>query len=43
MIHGQLNLMSAHDARVPERLDLIREYVQILLDSQTFPAESAEP
>lgn len=43
VIHGQLNLMSAHDARVPERLDLIREYVQILLDSQTFPAESAEP
>lgn len=43
VIHGQLNLMSAHDVRVPERLDLIREYVQILLDSQTFPAESAEP
>lgn len=43
VIHGQLNLMSAHDARVPERLDLIREYVQILLDSQTFPAESVEP
>lgn len=40
VIHGQLNLMSAHDARVPERLDLIREYVQILLDSQTHPAES---
>ena len=39
VIHGQLNLMSAHDARVPERLDLIREYVQILLDSQTRPAE----
>lgn len=39
VIHGQLNLMSAHDARVPERLDLIREYVQILLDSQTHPVE----
>ena len=42
IIHGQLNLMSAHDARVPERLDLIRKYVQILLDSQTVPASSAE-
>ena len=37
IIHGQLNLMSAHDTRVPERLDLIRKYVQILLDSQTVP------
>ena len=38
IIHGQLNLMSAHDARVPERLELIREYVDILLESQTVPA-----
>ena len=37
IIHGQLNLMSVHDERVPERLDLIREYAQILLDSQTLP------
>lgn len=39
IIHGQLNLMSAHDARVPERLDLIREYVDILLASQTSTLE----
>ena len=38
LLHGQLNLMSAHDARVPERLDLIRDYAQILLDSQTSPS-----
>ena len=38
VIHGQLNLMSAHDARASERLDLIREYVEILLESQTSPA-----
>lgn len=37
VIHGQLNLMSAHDARAGERLDLIREYVEILLESQTRP------
>lgn len=44
VIHGQLNLMSAHDAQAPERPDLIREYVEILLESQTRPAgEGREP
>ena len=39
IIHDQLNLMSAHDARASERMELIREYVEILLASQTVPAK----
>lgn len=38
IIHGQMNLMSAHDAKASERMDLIREYVEILLESQTIVA-----
>ncbi len=38
IIHGQMNLMSAHDARASERMELIREYVEILLESQTVAA-----
>ncbi len=41
IIHGQMNLMSAHDARASERMELIREYVEILLESQTVEAGEA--